>query len=78
MSKQQRWETEKIHELCFCCLDEGHKVAKCSCVNRNWNHLRDVNFPQVKSRNKTDMLIGVDYPDFRFSLKTSEGNQVSQ
>ena len=29
MSKQQRWETVKIHELCFCCLEEDHKVVKC-------------------------------------------------
>ena len=30
MNKQQRWETVKIHELCFCCLEEGHKVVECS------------------------------------------------
>ena len=30
MNKQQRWETVKIHELCFRCLEGGHKVAKCS------------------------------------------------
>ena len=29
MSKQQRCETGKIHELCFCCLEEGHKVVEC-------------------------------------------------
>ena len=31
MNKQQRWETVKTHELCFCCLEESHKVAECSC-----------------------------------------------
>ena len=30
MNEQQRCETIKIHELCFCCLEEGHKVEKCS------------------------------------------------
>ena len=30
MNKQKRWETVKIRELCFCCLEEGHKVARCS------------------------------------------------
>ena len=30
MSKQQRWETVKTHEFCFCCLEEGHKVIECS------------------------------------------------
>ena len=29
MSKQQRWETVKIYELCFCCLEDGHKVVEC-------------------------------------------------
>ena len=54
------------------------KTINWKAVNRNWDHLRGVNLPQVNSRNKIDMLIGVDYPDFHFSLKTSEGNQVSQ
>ena len=30
LSKKQRWKTVKIHELCFCCLAEGHKVVECS------------------------------------------------
>ena len=30
MNNQQRWETVKIHEFCFRCFEEGHKVAKCS------------------------------------------------
>ena len=30
MSKKQRWKTVKIHEFCFCCLAEGHKVVECS------------------------------------------------
>ena len=30
MSKQQNWEAIKIHELCFYCLEEGHKVVECS------------------------------------------------
>ena len=30
MSKQQRWEMVKIQELCFCCLEEGHKDVECS------------------------------------------------
>ena len=30
MNKQQRWETVKIHELCFCCLEEGYKGVECS------------------------------------------------
>ena len=29
-NKQQRWETVKVHKLCFCCLEEGHKVVECS------------------------------------------------
>ena len=28
MSKQQRWDTAKTHKLCFCCLEEGHKVVE--------------------------------------------------
>ena len=28
LNKQQRWETVKNHELCFSCLEEGHKVAE--------------------------------------------------
>ena len=30
INKQQRWETVKIHELCFCCLEEDPKVEECS------------------------------------------------
>ena len=30
MNKQQRWETVKIHVLCYSCLQEGLKVVE-SC-----------------------------------------------
>ena len=49
------------------------KTVNWKAINRNWNHLRGVNFPQVNSRNKIDMLIVVDYPDFHFTLKDIRG-----
>ena len=50
-------------------------------INKNWNHLRSVNFPQVNSRSKIDMLIAVDHPDFHFSLKDireKQGQQIAR
>ena len=49
------------------------KTVDWKTINRNWDHLRGVNFPQVNSRSKIDMLIGVDYPEFHFSLKNIRG-----
>ena len=49
------------------------KTVNSKAINRNWDHLRDVSFPQVNSRNKIDMLIGVDYHDYHFSLKDIRG-----
>ena len=48
------------------------KVVNWEVVNRNWDHLGEVNFPQV-NRIKIDMLIGVDYPAFQFSFKRVPG-----
>ena len=45
------------------------KTVNSKTTNRNWDHLSGVNLPQVNNRNKFDMLIGGDYPDFCFSLK---------
>lgn len=50
------------------------KVVNWKAVNRTWDYLRGVNFPQVISRKKIDMFIGVDYPEFHFSLKDIKGN----
>ena len=49
------------------------KTVNWKAINRNWDHLRGVSFPQVNSRNKIDMLIGVDYPGFHFTLKDIRG-----
>ena len=49
------------------------KIVNWKAINRNWDHLRGVNFLQVNSRSKIDMLTGVDYPDFHFSLKDIRG-----
>ena len=49
------------------------KTVNWKAINRNWDYLSGVNFLQVNSRNKIDMLIGVDYPDFHFSLKNIRG-----
>ena len=48
------------------------KTVNWKAINRNWDHLRGVNFLQVNSRNKIDMLIGVD-PDLHFTLKDIRG-----
>ena len=50
------------------------KVVNWKAVNRTWDYLRGVNFPQVISRKKIDMFIGVDYPEFHLSLKDIKGN----
>ena len=50
------------------------KVVNWKAVNRTWDYLRGVNFPQVISRKKIDMFIGVNYPEFHFSLKDIKGN----
>lgn len=50
------------------------KVVNWKAVNRTWDYLKGVNFPQVISRKKIDMFIGVDYPEFHFSLKDIKGN----
>ena len=49
------------------------KTVNWKAINRNWDYLSGVNFLQVNSRNKIDMLIGVDYPDLHFSLKDIRG-----
>ena len=49
------------------------KIVNWKAVNRKRDHIRGVNFPQVNSRNKIDILIGVDYPDIHFSLKDTRG-----
>ena len=49
------------------------KTVNWKAINRNWDHLGGVSFPQVNSRNKFDMLIGVDYPHFHFSLRDIKG-----
>ena len=49
------------------------KTVNWKAINRKWDHLRGVNFPQVNSRSKIDMLIGVDYADFQFSLINIRG-----
>ena len=49
------------------------KTVNWKAINRNWDHLRGVNFLQVNSRSKIDVLIGVDYPDFHFTLKDIRG-----
>ena len=46
MNKQQRWETVKIDKLCFCCLEEGHKVSKC-----NWGSACNID-GCLKKRNR--------------------------
>ena len=48
------------------------KVVNRKVVNTNWDHLGEVNFPQV-NRIKIDMLIEVDYPAFQFSFKRVPG-----
>ena len=57
------------------------KTVNWKAINRNWDHLRGVNFQQVNNRSKIDMLIGVDYPDFHFSLKDireKQGQQIAR
>ena len=49
------------------------KPVNWKAINRNWDHLRGVNFLHVNSRNKIDMLLGVDYSDFHFSLQEIRG-----
>ena len=49
------------------------KTVNWKGINRKWDHLRVVHFPEVNRRNKIDMLIGVDYPGFPFSLKDIRG-----
>ena len=48
------------------------KTVSWKAINRNWDHLKGVNFTQVNSRN-SDILTGRNYPDFRFSLKDIRG-----
>ena len=48
------------------------KTVNWKAINRNWDHLRGVNFLQLNSRNKIDMLIGV-HSGFQFSLKDIRG-----
>ena len=48
------------------------KTVSWKAINRNWDHLKGVNFTQVNSRN-SDILTGRDYPDFHFSLKDIRG-----
>ena len=33
------------------------KTVNWKAINRNWDHLRGVSFPQVNNRNKIDTLI---------------------
>ena len=48
------------------------KTVSWKAINRNWDHLKGVNFTQVNSRN-SDILTVRDYPDFHFSLKDIRG-----
>ena len=36
------------------------KTINWKAINRNWDHLRGINFVQVNSRTKTDILIEVE------------------
>ena len=49
------------------------KAVNWKAINRNWYQLIEVNFLQVNSRSKINMLMRVGYPDFRFSLKYIRG-----
>ena len=60
MSKQQRWETVKIHELCFCCLEEGHNVVECrwgstcnidGCLKKHNRMLQSANHEDESEQN---------------------------
>ena len=48
------------------------KTVSWEAINRNWDHLKGVNFTQVNSKN-SDILTGRNYPDFHFSLKDIRG-----
>ena len=43
---------------------------------RSWDHLREVKFPYLKSKRKTDLLIGVKYPELHFSIKNIWGKPL--
>ena len=58
------WETVKTHELCFCCLKEGHKVIECS-----WEPACNIE-GSLKKRNR--MLHSANQEDFL------QQNQVRQ
>jgi len=40
---------------------------------KNWNHLKDINFPYLGPRPIVDILIGIDYADLHYSIKDVKG-----
>ncbi|PFX13818.1 hypothetical protein AWC38_SpisGene22068 [Stylophora pistillata] len=40
---------------------------------KNWNHLKDINFPYLRPRPIVDILIGIDYADLHYSIKDVRG-----
>ena len=44
------------------------------CANR-WEHLKDIEFPDVGKKPFVDMLIGIDHADLHFSLKEVRGKK---
>ena len=43
-------------------------------VAKDWEHLKNLDFSEVSSKKKVDLLIGSDYPDLHISLKEIRGH----
>ena len=76
INKRQRWETVEILQLCFCCLEEGHKVAECSWVSPcNIDKCLKMHNRMLHSANQEDELEQDSGQQSKISLMEGEEQQ---
>jgi len=49
------------------------KAVNCARYAKNWNQLKDINFPYLGSLPIVDILIGIDYAALHYSIKDVRG-----
>ena len=76
---QMRLAYEDKRDLyCISAFTTGRVTGQLTVIDwakhgHKWNHLHDVQFPSVRTRNIVDMLIGIDYANLHYSMKDIRG-----
>ena len=56
----------------------GMKVINQNKHKDKWSHAKGIHFPEPFSKKYTDVLLGIDYPQFHTSIKEKWGSSIAR